>query len=181
VYGLVNKAVEELARQVAGEEGWQRIRARAEVREVDFVGLTAYPDELTYRLVAAASEELGMPAEDVLAAFGEHWVTYTAEQGWGPILTTAGDTLPAFLLGLDAMHARVRLTMPSLAPPSFRCTDVTDTSLRLHYHSHRDGLAAMVTGLVRGLGVRFGTPVQVVHAVRRSDGAHHDEFLVSWP
>jgi hypothetical protein len=39
----------------------------------------------------------------------------------------------------------------------------------------------MVTGLVRGLGVRFGTPVQVVHAVRRSDGAHHDEFLVSWP
>ena len=181
MYGLVNKAVEELARGVAGDEGWERIKLRAEVREVEFVGLTAYPDELTYRLVAAASEELGMPAEDVLAAFGEHWVRYTAEQGWGPMLAAAGDSLPTFLIGLDSLHARIRLTMPALVPPSFRCTDVTDTSLRLHYHSHRDGLAPMVTGLLRGLGARFDTPVGVVHAVRRSEGADHDEFLVTWP
>ncbi|CAA9234581.1 MAG: hypothetical protein AVDCRST_MAG52-1242, partial [uncultured Blastococcus sp.] len=80
----------------------------------------------------------------------------------------------------DSLHARIRLTMPALVPPSFRCTDVTDTSLRLHYHSHRDGLAPMVTGLLRGLGARFDTPVGVVHAIRRSEGADHDEFLVTW-
>ncbi len=180
MYGLVNKGVEELARAVAGDDGWERIRARADVHEVEFVGLTAYPDDLTYRLVGAASEELGMSTDEVLDAFGEHWVTYTAEQGWGPMLAAAGADLTTFLLGLDAMHARIRLTMPALAPPSFRCTDVTATSLRLHYHSHRDGLAPMVTGLLRGLGVRFDTQVQVEHAVRRSAEVDHDEFVVSW-
>lgn len=180
MYGLVNKAVEEMARAAVGDEGWERIRARAEVDVQAFVGMTAYPDEITYRLVGSASEELGISPEDVLIAFGEHWVRYTAEQGWGPVLASAGDTFPTFLLGLDAMHARVRLMMPALRPPSFRCSDLTASSLVLHHHSPRDGLAAMVVGLLRGLGVRFGVGVDVTHAVTRAQGADHDEFLVAW-
>ncbi len=180
MYGLVNKAVEEMARAASGDEGWERIRRRAEVEEQAFIGMTAYPDDITYRLVGAASAELGISPEEVLVAFGEHWVRYTAEQGWGPVLASAGDTLPEFLLGLDALHARVRLMMPALRPPSFRCTDVQETSLVLHYYSPRDGMAPMVLGLLRGLGVRFGVDVETVHAAVKEQGADHDEFLVTW-
>jgi hypothetical protein len=59
--------------------------------------------------------------------------------------------MPEVLGQLDALHCRVRLMLPELRPPSFRCTDVTGSSLRLRYYSHRPGLAPMVVGLVEGL------------------------------
>lgn len=148
MYGLVNTAVAELAREVGGEAAWEAIRTRAQVPHTSFIGMTGYPDEVTYRLVDAASAVLGLPAEDVLRAFGRYWVRYTAQEGWGPLLQSAGDTLPEVLAGLDALHARIRLLMPELQPPSFRCVELTPTTLRLHYYSHRPGLTPMVEGLV---------------------------------
>lgn len=180
MYGLVNTAVADLARQVGGEQTWQEIRSRAGVEEIAFIGLNAYPDDLTYRLVDAASEVLGLTPEQVLAAFGRHWVRYTARQGWGPLLESAGDNLPAVLEALDALHVRVRLMMPQLCPPSFRVSDRTENGLRLHYYSERPGLAPMVIGLVEGLGEMLGTVAEVEHVVASAGGADHDEFQVRY-
>ena len=55
MYGLVNKAVRGLVTQVAGEDAWARIRQDAGVEDDDFISLEAYDDDVTYRLVAAAS------------------------------------------------------------------------------------------------------------------------------
>ncbi len=45
-----------------------------------------YPDDLTYKLVGAACEVLNASAEDVLKAFGEYWILFTAEKGYGEML-----------------------------------------------------------------------------------------------
>ena len=176
VYGLVNTAVADLVRHGAGDEGWQAVCARAGVPAVAFVGMTPYDDDVTYRLVDAAATVLGMSSEQVLRAFGRHWVRYTAEQGWGPLLQFAGATLPEVLHGLDALHARVRLMMPELQPPSFRCVALTPTTLQLDYYSERAGLAPMVVGLVEGLAELLGERATATHVRTAVDG--HDEFLV---
>ncbi len=178
MYGLVNTAVADLARQVGGEPAWQDICGRAGIAPVAFVGMTDYPDELTYRLVDAASTVLGLSVEEVLTAFGRHWVRYTAQQGWGPLLQAAGGTLPEVLTGLDALHARVRLMMPALRPPSFDCQVIDETSLRLSYYSDRHGLAPMVIGIVEGLGELLGETASATHVLVAADGHDHDEFLV---
>lgn len=180
MYGLVNTAVADLARAVGGESAWQAIRARAGVDEESFIGMNGYPDDITYRLVAAASDELGLTQQQVLTAFGRHWVTYTSQQGWGPLLQAAGATLPEVLAGLDAMHARVRLMMPQLRPPSFTCTDLTPTTLVLHYWSDRPGLAPMVVGLVEGLAELLGGSASAEHVRAVTQGADHDEFVVTY-
>ena len=136
--------------------------------------MDAYPDDITYKLVGAASEVLGIPASAVLEAFGEYWVLYTAQEGYGPMLDAGGKTLREFLENLDALHARVALTMPELRPPRFRLVPIDDTSMRLEYHSMRQGLAPMVIGLLRGLSVRFNTAIEVTHAP--ADG--HDDFMI---
>lgn len=177
MYGLVNTAIADLARAVGGEAAWQEICARAQVPAVAFVGMTSYPDDVTYRLVEAASEVLGLPAHDVLVAFGRHWVRYTAQQGWGPVLQAAGGSVPEVLEGLDALHARVRLMMPGLQPPSFHCERLDATTLRLRYYSDRPGLAPMVVGLVEGLGELLGSSASASHEVAGVDG-EPDEFLV---
>ena len=58
MYGLVNKAVEGMVCTAHGEATWLRIKAAAGVNVEGFVSNQPYPDDMTYRLVAAASEVL---------------------------------------------------------------------------------------------------------------------------
>ncbi|EFK96017.1 Soluble guanylate cyclase gcy-31, partial [sediment metagenome] len=80
-----------------------------------------------------------------------------------------------FLLNLNLMHTRVKLMFPKLVPPRIECHEVTATSLRLHYFSHRSGLAPFVVGLVEGLGEMFATPARVeqVGVKGGGDAARH--------
>ena len=181
MYGLVNKAIQELICQNHGQDTWERIRKAAGVSLESFVSMQAYPDELTYELVGAASRELSLPVPALLEAFGQHWVHYTGKAGYGELMGIAGTSFVEFLQELDNMHARVAMTFPKLRPPSFECTDIGPRSVRLHYHSEREGLAPMVLGLVRGLGEIFAVEGLVVeHDVRRDSGADHDEFAIRW-
>src|SRR6185437_8668564 len=178
MYGLINKAVRDLVLSKFGEAKWEEICRKAAVTETDFVSMEKYPDETTYRLVGAASEVLNTPAEDVLELFGEYWTVYSAEAGFGHMLEFAGNNLVDFLRNLDNMHTRIALTFPKLDPPSFRVSDITDSSLTLHYYSKRPGLAPLVVGMVKGLGKRFNTPVSTTLQRPRGDGRDYDEFLV---
>jgi hypothetical protein len=178
MYGLVNKAVEDLVVSRFGEPTWESIKQRAGLDLDAFVSMEAYPDDVTYKLVSAASQILDIPATAVLETFGEFWILFTAQEGYGHLLDMAGNDLPTFLNNLDQMHTRVAVSFPHLKPPSFLCTDVTPASLRLHYRTHRRGLASLVVGVLRGLGKRFGKAVQVILEQSRDAGADHDVFAV---
>ena len=178
MYGLINKAIQDLVVSRFGEAKWNEIRRKAEVTDADFVSMEKYPDETTYRLVGAASEVLSTPAEQVLELFGEYWTVYSAEAGFGHMLEFAGNNLVDFLRNLDNMHTRVALTFPDLKPPSFKVSDIADGSLRLHYYSDRPGLAPLVVGMIKGLGKRFSTKVDIRLDRARADGHDHDEFVV---
>lgn len=180
MYGMVNRAVEEMVLMHYDGATWERIRAEAGVVEEEFMSHEAYPDEMTYRLVAAAAQCLNLPAEQILEGFGEHWVLVTAQNGYGAMMDAGGRSLPEFLRNLPGFHARVSLIFPDLKPPVFRVSDVTEYSLRLHYYSHRPGFAPFVVGLLRGLAARFATDVAVEPGASRTEGADHDEFLVKW-
>ncbi|MEO1186428.1 MAG: heme NO-binding domain-containing protein, partial [Cyanobacteria bacterium J06636_27] len=62
---------------------------------------------------------------------------------------------------LDSLHSRVGVSFPKLQPPSFEAEELEDDTLNLQYHSTREGLAPMVVGLVKGLGKRFDTEVDI--------------------
>ncbi len=178
MYGLVNKGIQDMVCSRFGEETWQEIKQKAEVEIDVFLSMEGYPDDVTHRLVKAASVVLNLSPSEIMQAFGEFWVQYTSEEGYGEMMEMSGDTLPEFLENLDNLHTRVGISFPQFQPPSFECNHVEEDSLRLHYHSHREGLAPMVVGLVKGLGTRFDTEVEIMQTQSKSDGAEHDEFLV---
>ena len=180
MYGLVNQAIEELVTERFGIDAWTAIKRRAGVHEELFLSMQAYPDEVTYGLVAAASEILQVPAAQLLEAFGEYWTLYVGTRGYGQLFERAGRTFREFMLNLHDLHSNVAVGFPELRPPSFWCSDVSESRLRLHYQSERPGLSPMVVGLVRGLGTLYKTPVSVAHIVRKADGADHDEFDVTF-
>ena len=181
MYGMVNRAIEEMVCAHYGENRWAQITARAAIEVDVFVSNEAYPDEMTYALVAAASQVLDVPAGQMLEEFGRYWVLHTARIGYGDLLAAGGDSLPQFLYNLPGFHARVALIYPNLQPPTFRVSDITPTSLHLHYFTHRQGMQSFLIGLVLGLAELFDTAATVRPLLLRSAGHDHDVFLIEWP
>lgn len=180
MYGMVNKAIEQMVCTRHGEAVWEAIKAKAGVELDLFIGNEPYEDDITYRLVAAAAEVLQLPAETVLRAFGRYWVLETAQKSYGPMMRSTGRNLAEFLVNLDHMHTRVKLIFPRLVPPRMEVREITEGSLRLLYFSHRAGLAPFVIGLIEGLGEMFATPATVQQIGWRSGNLEPDIFLVAW-
>jgi hypothetical protein len=178
MYGLVNKAIEDLVCSRYGEDTWEEIKKKANVDIDAFLGNESYPDEITYKLVGAASAILNTPADQIIEAFGEHWVLFTGKEGYGALFQSSGRTFRDFVLNLPSFHSRLNLLFPNFSPPSFQCTEVTDDSLRLHYRSSRPGLTPMIFGLLKGLGAMYNTEVTVIQTGHRQSDTDHDEFLI---
>ena len=180
MYGLVNKAVEEMVKRGFGPEAWEQVKAKANVEEAVFISNEPYPDELTFRLVHAASEVTGIKPDDILFSFGEHWITHTSRHGYGALMDAGGKSLPEFLINLPHFHTRIAMIFPKLRPPEFKADNVKPNSLELHYFSERSGLTPFVHGLLSGLGKKFDKKLTSHLQQSKSLGADHDIFLVEW-
>jgi hypothetical protein len=177
MYGLVNKAIEDLVVSEHGQDAWERICKSVGFHDSTFVAMQPYDDAITYSLVGAISEELGADPNDVLRSFGKWWITYTAKEGYGEMLSMYGDNLATFLDNLGDMHDRVALTFPELVPPRFEVEALQQDVYQLDYHSERDALAAMVLGLLDGLAERFDTQLEVEQIHTRAEQGF-DRYLV---
>jgi Haem-NO-binding len=180
MYGIINKAIEDLIKEKFGEEKWDSVLKRSGIDIDFFVGNEAYDDDITFKLAIAASEETGLSLHDVLIAFGEWWVVCTCKQKYGGLMESGGASLREFLKNLPVFHNRIMLIYPKLTPPEFRVSDITENSIHVHYFSTRTGLQEFVRGLLRGLGTLYKTPVDIELFQTRDRGDDHEVFKVSW-
>lgn len=181
MYGLVNKAIQDLVTTKFGEAKWELIKADVGFNDDMFLSLKAYPDQLTYALVGSASRHLGMSADQIMEAFGEYWMMYTANEGYEEMLKLAGNSLPEFINNLDMLHNHVNNIMPELVPPQFNTRNEQPNSLELEYHSEREGLSPMVIGILKGLGKRFGhNDLQIEQIQSKKEGATFDVYRLNW-
>ncbi len=177
MYGLIHQAMKDLVCTEGGEAAWQSVCAAAQVASTEFEPLEPYDDRVSYRLVAAAAEELELPVAEVLRRFGDHWITFTAEYGYGDIMKMFGHDMRSCLGNLNRMHGHMGAMMTQLKPPRFNVVENSERHITLHYFSPREGLGPMVVGLLEGLARKFGEQVTIEHLDKgvRSD---HDEFEV---
>lgn len=178
MYGMVNRAIEDLVVTTGGEEMWQKVIAVAGVETGQFSDSEIYDDEVTFKLVAAASEVTGQPTDAILEAFGRHWILYTGREGWASLFEVAGDNLYDFLTELDALHARVQLAMPGMQMPQFTVVNTGDDGVIVEYRSVRTGFAPMVSGLLAGLAEYFDESVHIEQIGWRTDDGH-DSFQLT--
>ena len=179
MYGIVNKGIRDMVTRNHGEVLWGKIVAEAGCKEDFFMSMEVYDDSITYDLVGAASKLLKISAHDLLVAFGEFWMIFTATEGYGNVLQIAGSTFPQFLDQLDDLHRRLGTTYRELMPPSFVCEEINNQTLTLQYHSHRKGLTSLTIGIVQGLGKKFGMEVEV-EQLKKQEDIGYDEFLVKY-
>ncbi len=179
MYGLVNKAIQDLIVSEFGDDQWQKIRNKAGLGIDHFASMHSYEDIITYKLVGAASDVLGLSAHDILVNFGKYWVSFTAEEGYGNLLEKGGADFVAFLKNLNLLHRRVGNSYVNLNPPEFDCTEKEPGKVLLRYDAYREGLSSFVIGLVHGLGKHFSVQVEVEHVVKREEMGH-DEYMIHY-
>lgn len=180
MYGIVNKAIEDLVKTNFGEEKWDLIREKSGIEHDFFISDEAYDDDVTFKLATAVSEEMNMTIPEVLIAFGEWWVIKTTKDKYSGLMESGGSTLQDFLKNLPSFHNRVMLIYPKLTPPEFKVTDIQDNSLQLHYFSKREGLQEFVRGLIQGLSIMFATKTTIELLKTRYKGDTHEIFKISW-
>ena len=180
MYGIVNKAIEELVTANFGEEKWEAVKLRSEIDVDYFISSEPYDDDLTFKLAQAVSDEMGMTLSAVLIAFGEWWVLKTTKEKYGGLMEAGGNDLKEFLINLPLFHNRIMLIYPKLTPPEFKVSDITENSINLHYFSKREGLQDFVRGLIQGLGKMYNTPVTINLVQTRDEGSSHEICNVIW-
>jgi hypothetical protein len=180
MYGIVNKAIEELITANFGADKWEVIKLRSGIDVDFFISSEPYDDAITFKLAQAVSDEMDMTLSAVLIAFGEWWVVKTTKDKYGGLMEAGGDNLKEFLINLPLFHNRVMLIYPKLTPPEFKISDVTENSINLHYFSKREGLQDFVRGLIQGLGIMYDTPVKINLIQTRDEGCSHEIFNVIW-
>jgi hypothetical protein len=180
MYGIVNKAIEDLVKENHGNEVWQRIKKRSNITVDFFISNETYEDQITYDLAQATAVELNIELSDVLIQFGEYWVLKTGRQKYGSLLEAGGSTLKEFLCNLPNFHNRIMLMYTHLTPPEFTISNIEEHSLHVHYFSKRNGLQDFVKGLLQGLGKMYNTPVHIELLQSRNQQADHEIFKVTW-
>lgn len=180
MYGIVNKAIEDLVTNNFGADKWELIREKSGVDVDIFLCNEAYDDDITYKLVVAASDVLNIPASGILNAFGEHWILKTGKEKYGGLMEAGGRSLREFLINLPLFHNRIMLMYPKLTPPEFKVSNIEESSIHVHYYSKREGLQEFVRGLLTGLGKMYNVAASVELLQSRTEGSTHEIFKVSW-
>ena len=177
MYGMINKAIRTLVIREANEEVWEQVLIASGIDEDVYDDLEAYDDGVTFSLVGAVSETLGIPAGDVLEMFGVYWATDVAPKGYGEYFKAFGNDFKSFVSGLDEMHVRISKMLPSLQPPSFDIEELGENHFKIHYKSPREGLAPLAIGTLKGIAQHFGGEADIKQLEYKGTD-DHDVFEV---
>ncbi len=178
MYGVVNKAIQELVTENFGSQAWEKVKSRSNVDVNSFLSNEQYSDDVTFKLAIAASEELNLPLRDVLLAFGEFWVLSTGKKHYGSLMESGGSSFKDFILNLPNFHSRVMLYYSNIVPPEFKIDQISESEIQLHYFSIRTGLTDFMEGLILGLAKMFDTKVQVSLIQQKGPEHDHDIFKI---
>ena len=177
MYGMINKAIRTLVVRETSEEVWEQVLEASGIDEDVYEDLEGYDDSITFSLVGAVSETLGLPPGDVLEMFGVYWAVDVAPKGYGEYFNAFGDDFESFVSGLDEMHVRISQMLPSLSTPSFDIEKLGENHFKIHYKSPREGLAPLAIGTLKGIAMHFGGEADITQ-IEYKGTAEHDVFEV---
>jgi hypothetical protein len=170
MYGMVNNAIRSFIIENHGIETWEAICINAGIDPGEFVTVFPYEDRLSLELIRHAGAATGESTDALLRRIGRYWVHFAARSSFGPLIAFGGAHFEEFMGNLDAMHSKIKSSLPKLSPPSFCVERQSDGTLRVLYRSCRDGLFPFVEGLFEGLSDHFRQSVDILKFERLGPG-----------
>ena len=124
-----------------------------------YTAVGSYPHEQVGAMVARLAEITGVPADDLVRAFGRHLLTRFASSHPAPFVRHP-DVFD-FLASIDTdIHVQVRKLYAAATPPRFQVLERDARTLRLQYLSPRR-MESLALGLMEQLGEHLGQPLHI--------------------
>jgi Haem-NO-binding len=171
MYGMVNNAIRSFILENHGSDVWADVCARAGIDRGEFAAVLPYDDAVSLEIVAQSAMVTGRTAEALLHDIGRYWVRFAARSSFGPLISFGGAHFEEFLGNLNAMHSKIKASLPRLAPPSFQVETLDGDIVRVSYCSTREGLFPFVEGLFMGLSDHFEQPIEILGFEQLGPGA----------
>ena len=160
--GLIDRAIEEFARETYGDPFWRDFVRRAGLGVGHFEAMMSYDPRLTRQLVDGLAEALDKPPEEVLEDVGTYLVSAAGGGAMRRLLRFSGTDFVDFLRALDDLPARARLALPELDMPGIFLREHTPRAFSVTITS--PGAAPLrfghvVMGLLRAMADDYGALV----------------------
>jgi hypothetical protein len=143
---------------------------------VRLLATSEYPDQLVRDAVASVARTELKPGNDVLEAFGEHFIDWAKPRYR---MAFAAPSARDFLLRMDVVHQSVRNLAKAAKPPEFVYEKPAPDRLVMIYRSPRK-LCPVMRGLYKGLGAAFGEKILVNETTCMLKGAHECRFELTF-
>lgn len=174
--GVVFNILEDMVTEKGGLQMWQKVLDKAGV-DGGYTAVSTYSDDEMFSIVGAVVEELGIPAEEVIGAFGVYMFGQLASRY--PVFTDSASDLFTFLESIDSViHLEVKKLMTETNLPSISCTREGEKLLVMNYRSPRK-LCILAEGLIYGAAEHYGYGIKIDHPVCMHKGADHCDLQVS--
>jgi hypothetical protein len=161
VKGIIFNVVEEVVTDRYGDDVWDSLLEAADL-EGSYTSLGSYPDEHLVRLVAAASDALSLPPDDVVRALGEGAIPLLAARY--PQFFQPHTSARSFLLTLNnIIHPEVKKLYPGASVPDFDYENADNGDLVIGYRSERK-MCALAEGFIAGAARHYGENVTLAQS-----------------
>jgi len=171
MHGLVNRSIECFIKDNYGAAAWSGILDAARLDVGTFEAMLCYDDDLTDGVLAAASEHLGKPRDELLEDLGTYLIANRRDERLRRLLRFAGETFEEFLLSVDELPDRARLALPDLWVPSISIASIGPNSFEICAGPGIPGFGHVLAGVLRAMADDYGALVMLGARVTTEDGA----------
>jgi hypothetical protein len=159
MHGMIHLQLQRFLESRYGADAWRELNRRAGIDRRVFIAVETYPDEDMLRLVTAAVGLTGVPASELLEAFGQFLVPMYLRV-YASLVKPEWRTLELLEHTEHTIHRVVRSRQPGAAPPELRVERISDGEVLVTYASRRR-LCAVARGIIRGVAEHFSETVLV--------------------
>jgi hypothetical protein len=159
MHGLIFLQLQRFAQKQGGVTAWENLLREAHLPLKPCSPVRVYAEQELLALVAAASQNLNMPAGAVLEALGEFLAPELISL-YGKLIEPEWMTLDLIENTEKLIHTAVRVGNPGAKPPVLNCIRSTRDELQIVYSSGRQ-LCSLAKGIVKGVARHYGETVHI--------------------
>jgi predicted hydrocarbon binding protein len=177
--GSIFTAFSELVIEQQGMAAWDEMLDKVQpASDGIYTKGQQYDDDELFALVGALAEKTGLPAPDLVRAFGQ----FLFGKLYANMPPNVGeiDNLRDFLLAIDSViHVEVQRIHPDAYLPTFEYADTEDGDLVMYYESKRK-LCHAAEGLILGAAAQFERQVNILHPECMHEGAERCKLVIQF-
>ena len=163
MHGLTNRAIQCFVIDRYGNDKWDECVRLAGLDFSDFESMLTYEDELTDKVLDAASLALDRPRFELMEDLGTYLVSHPNTEALRRLLRFGGVTFVEFLHSLDELADRARLAVSDLELPVLEVRDQSATQFSLTCKSPILGAGHVFMGILRTMADDYGTLAILEH------------------